>query len=571
MDVRYITVKSNKLNTIPIVDGQIIAISDKDAWFYDMEGTRRAVSGQKMVESLPTDTSEIYADTLFFVTSGPNKGICWWTGTEFKAVANANTDEHVKSVPTELDKFYLIGDTKSTENVDTTKKHISVYVDGATGKLHAEGFTGGLADKAELANKAELAEKATGDSKGQDITKTYIAKITNKGTTVTITYGDGSTKQIDTQDTDTHCVTNVVVTDSADGKENTIAENGQVRLNVLDDDQLRSSHKISGSGSVSVTSDLQGNIDVHAENTWQVNTDTQEGYVPAGVPNKIWSTDELGNPAWNDPEPPYIHPQSGVTPGTYKSVTVDREGHVTSGENPSTLEGYGITDAFPVTTLSNDVDLNSIRSPGFYIGLQNNEIKNKPNDVGSFGLIVSTDGTTDYVTQKMIASGNVGQANEYTRRCSPAGFSAWSEDQLTDTVYVHPESPGYKHIPVGGEAGQILIWSEDGTAVWSDPAKVAVDAMEGSSPTSPGKGGTVPAPEAGPPTAYLRNDGVWAVPPDTTYGDMIGTDGSADGKQGLVPAPTRSEANMFLNSDGTWRRVDTSEFKAVWQAFPSEE
>ena len=125
MDVRYITVKSNKLNTIPIVDGQIIAISDKDAWFYDMEGTRRVVSGQKMVESLPTDTSGIYPDTLFFVTSGPNKGIFWWTGTEFKTVANANTDENVKSVPTELDKFYLIGDTKATENVSTTKKRES--------------------------------------------------------------------------------------------------------------------------------------------------------------------------------------------------------------------------------------------------------------------------------------------------------------------------------------------------------------------------------------------------------------------------------------------------------------
>jgi phage-related tail fiber protein len=41
----------------------------------------------------------------------------------------------------------------------------------------------------------------------------------------------------------------------------------------------------------------------------------------------------------------YSHPTSGVTAGTYRSVTVNTQGHVTSGTNPTTLEGYGITDA----------------------------------------------------------------------------------------------------------------------------------------------------------------------------------------------------------------------------------
>ena len=41
----------------------------------------------------------------------------------------------------------------------------------------------------------------------------------------------------------------------------------------------------------------------------------------------------------------YTHPNSGVTAGTYRSVTVDAQGHVTKGTNPTTLAGYGITDA----------------------------------------------------------------------------------------------------------------------------------------------------------------------------------------------------------------------------------
>ena len=565
MDVRYITVKSNKLNTIPIVDGQIIAISDKDAWLYDMEGTRRVVSGQKMVESLPTDTSGIYPDTLFFVTSGPNKGICWWTGTEFKTVANANTDENVKSVPTELDKFYLIGDTKATENVSTTKKHASVYVDGATGKLHAEGYTGGLADKAELANKAELAEKATGDSKGQDITKTYIAKITNKGTTVTITYGDGSTKQITTQDTDTHCVTSLVVTNSATSKENLVAKNGELRLNVFDDDQLRSSHKISGSGSASVTSDSEGNIDIKAEDTWKANTAEQEGYVAKGVPNKVWSTDEAGNPGWRTLESTYEHPDSGVVPGTYKSVTVNAQGHVTTGSNPTTLQGYGIEDAVQYQVLNAEADLNSIVEPGFYLGLSSNNIANKPSDVDSFGILVlPTD--SDDVVQKLFGSGSEG--NQYTRKQVTGVFGSWSVDELTDTVYTHPTTPGYIHLPGGGQSGQILVWKADGTAQWEDPVSVAVSVMVGSTETEDGKSGVVPAPDAGPATAYLRNDGVWEVPPDTKYDDVVGTDGSESGKSGLVPAPDASDSGKFLSASGEWDNVPIPDMRPKWEEFP---
>jgi hypothetical protein len=46
---------------------------------------------------------------------------------------------------------------------------------------------------------------------------------------------------------------------------------------------------------------------------------------------------------------------SGVTAGTYRSVTVNAKGLVTAGTNPTTLAGYGITDAQPL-----DADLTAI-------------------------------------------------------------------------------------------------------------------------------------------------------------------------------------------------------------------
>lgn len=34
--------------------------------------------------------------------------------------------------------------------------------------------------------------------------------------------------------------------------------------------------------------------------------------------------------------------------------------------------------------------------------------------------------------------------------------------------YTHPTASGNKHIPAGGSVGQILVWSEDGTAKWGN-------------------------------------------------------------------------------------------------------
>lgn len=53
----------------------------------------------------------------------------------------------------------------------------------------------------------------------------------------------------------------------------------------------------------------------------------------------------------------YTHPSSGVTAGTYKSVTVNTQGHVTGGSNPTTLSGYGITDAATESALTAVSDL----------------------------------------------------------------------------------------------------------------------------------------------------------------------------------------------------------------------
>lgn len=52
-----------------------------------------------------------------------------------------------------------------------------------------------------------------------------------------------------------------------------------------------------------------------------------------------------------------LNQKSGIaTAGTYRSVTVDTYGRVTAGTNPTTLSGYGITNAYTKTEVDNALD-----------------------------------------------------------------------------------------------------------------------------------------------------------------------------------------------------------------------
>jgi phage-related tail fiber protein len=51
---------------------------------------------------------------------------------------------------------------------------------------------------------------------------------------------------------------------------------------------------------------------------------------------------------------------SGVSAGTYRSVTVDNKGRVTAGTNPTTLAGYGITDGLLTTAATTTATANKL-------------------------------------------------------------------------------------------------------------------------------------------------------------------------------------------------------------------
>lgn len=170
---------------------------------------------------------------------------------------------------------------------------------------------------------------------------------------------------------DTHYATGLKVGATSYATANAAASNGNVYLNVLDNYTVRDSHKIVGTGATTVTSDANGVITISSTDTNTV----------------------------------YTHPNSGVTAGTYKSVTVNAQGHVTAGSNPTTLSGYGITDA----KIANGVitlGANSIAPLTSHQSLANyytkGEVNSQISSIPKFAIAVVTDLPTDNISETTI-------------------------------------------------------------------------------------------------------------------------------------------------------------------------
>lgn len=92
-------------------------------------------------------------------------------------------------------------------------------------------------------------------------------------------------------------------------------------------------------------------------------SDTNAGYLNSKLLVSSALTKTVNNPAGN--ETLTLDLASVGTPGTYRSVTTNSKGQVTAGSNPTTLGGYGITDAQPL-----DSDLTALANTstaGMYV------------------------------------------------------------------------------------------------------------------------------------------------------------------------------------------------------------
>lgn len=123
--------------------------------------------------------------------------------------------------------------------------------------------------------------------------------------------------------------------------------------NVLSASKLTTARTITLTGDVTGSVSFDGTTNASitatiASNSVALGIDTTGNYVAdATAGNGIVITGTVGE-GWN----PTISLTDVGTAGTYKSVTVDAQGRVAAGTNPTTISGYGITDAYTKAELN---------------------------------------------------------------------------------------------------------------------------------------------------------------------------------------------------------------------------
>ena len=85
MDVKFISTTSEKLSDLPVVNGQIIALSDISGYYYDMNDTRYTASNIEFVNNLPTSGT---ANKLYIYENN----IYTWNGSKFLLTSDAPND-----------------------------------------------------------------------------------------------------------------------------------------------------------------------------------------------------------------------------------------------------------------------------------------------------------------------------------------------------------------------------------------------------------------------------------------------------------------------------------------------
>lgn len=125
----------------------------------------------------------------------------------------------------------------------------------------------------------------------------------------------------------------------------TVANNNDWNIINGENQVENKSASLANAGSYATLATVDGtNITVTTPSTWTgvAKTGTVTDItITTNSPISINSTDTITGSGSRT----ISHANSGVTAGTYKSVTVNATGHVTGGTNPTTLSGYGITDA----------------------------------------------------------------------------------------------------------------------------------------------------------------------------------------------------------------------------------
>lgn len=305
---------------------------------------------------------------------------------------------------------------------------------------------------------------------------------------------------------------------------NASAANGNAKITLTGSDSSSKSVTIKGSGATTVTTDANGAVVVTSTTTV------------------------------------YSHPNSGVTAGTYKSVTVNAQGHVTGGSNPTTLAGYGITDAAAKSHKHGNADITDVDASKITSGTI--DIARLPKGALERCVIVTDDTarfalTTDSVqigdTVKVTATNKMYFVIDDTKLNTEAGYTVYTAGTATSVPWSGVTGKPSTYTP---SAHTQAISTITGLQAALDSKAVNSD-MTGATADANGTHGLVPAPAKGNQGQFLRGDGKWATPTDTKYG------AATSSAAGLMSATDKAKLDGIANNANNYSHPTTSGNKHI--------
>lgn len=165
---------------------------------------------------------------------------------------------------------------------------------------------------------------------------------------------------------------------------------------------------------------------------------------------------------------------SGATAGTYKSVTVDTKGRVTAGTNPTTLAGYGITDAQAL-----DADLTAIAALAGTTGLLKKTAANTwALDTAAYLTAITSGQVTTALGFTPENAANKGAVNGYAGLDGTGKVPSTQLPSFVDDVLEYANLAGF---PGTGETSKIYVALDTNkTYRWSGSVYIEISASPGS-------------------------------------------------------------------------------------------
>lgn len=256
----------------------------------------------------------------------------------------------------------------------------------------------------------------------------------------------------------------------------------------------------------------------------------------------------------------YTHPNSGVTAGTYKSVTVDAQGHVTGGSNPTTLAGYGITDAaksshshkasditdnIPASKISGVLSLDNIPKAALERQVP------VADDTARFKLTTGDVQNGDVV--KVKSTGLMYFVTDQTKLNSADGYMEFTAGSAASVPWTGVTGKPSTFTPSSHKHAISDITNLQDTL----NGKAANKTMTAATASAAGTAGLVPAPAAGKQGQYLRADGTWDKPTDTTYNDVTTS------VHGLMTAADKVKLNGIATNANNYTHPTSSGNKHI--------